>query len=228
MKRKKRRLAKTEWNFWRLHEAPPEEQRFAWVWELDRELGSGNRPYLSLSMATRQKVAQSAEVNRTLRTPVQELSLREFVDSMRAHGMPAFDPFPAHLLVFDWEHFTREQILEAVGKWIDSKPDHTLRSGRLAKSKKGRRESYVHHLIDLAILRLSKAGVTQKKGVESLMHTIPNPIPSSLPDPEKFTPSHWSDAKRQAQQAIFTRKNDLFSVASNIGGNWRDYFVRLP
>jgi hypothetical protein len=244
MKRKKRLLATTEWNFWPLHEAPPEQHRFAWIWELDRDLASGNPPYLSLPNTDRKRHALYLveSLAKMKRRPVVEANLADILRYCYEAGKKGahYDFVPhflggaggsgtTHLLTFNWEHFSREKILEAVGNWIDSKPNYILNEGRLGLAKKtGRPESYVHRLIDLAILRLSQAGVTQKQGVDLLKRTMPNPLPDSLPDPKNFTPSHWSDAKRQAERDIRTRKTELLSVASNIGGNWRDWFVKLP
>jgi hypothetical protein len=84
MKRTKRRPAQAEWDFWPLHDAPSEEQRFALTWELDRALGSKNPPYLSLPKATRRKVTEDiVRMNSEWRTPLRQLPLSRAVGYMQ-------------------------------------------------------------------------------------------------------------------------------------------------
>jgi len=242
MKRTKRRLAKADWNFWPLHNAPPEVQRFALVWEIDRTLGSGNPPYLKLPKVIRKKIVEFIiNVETERRAPLRQLPLSKAVDYMQRmkeasrsdsdeNYMLTGPHTTAHLLQFDWEHFSREEIKEALGKWIDSRPNYILSEGRLAKPKTGRPQNPFPRLVDLAIWRISLAGVTHTEGCMLLATGFPKlaPTDKGLPNPAKISATHWADAKNLAHKAAEARLRDLQSCAHYLGGNWRDHFARIP
>lgn len=228
-----------EWDFWPIHAASPAVLRFVWTYELDRELGSGKAAFLSLPANARKLAAEkiNAKANEG-RQPVRELSFSENVHRLGAdagnwnHLLTGDGT--AHLLAIDWHRYSKREILDAVARWIESKPNYILAEGRGLPDKDGRPEGWFAKLVDLAVWRLSAAGITHSDGVKKLGKSFPTPPPKGFSNPATMSAPHWSDAKRRTRAAIQQRLHDLQGMAANLArlagesADFRDHFSDLP
>lgn len=191
-------MKKLDLTEWRFDQIPDVELEAAWRWEIEREAGSGTKPWLKLTKQSRQMAVKNAGWF-SPSPPVEVQSLDQITEENDAN----LDNLPLSLHGFriDWSRGS-----DAVGRWLmdwaRSKPHEKARQQwPHGKNKGGRRMRVDSWLTDLAIYRLSKSGVTNGQG-----KTLMQPLTKWSDATSKLDRIQWAKAKARTRKQIDAAK----------------------
>lgn len=181
------KLTQAEWAF---HKVPPTERRACWLWEIERARGANEPPWLKLAEERKTIVLKFLERSFYPVMPIlPELAIGrlQFYESGGYHHTT----IGMHVFEIDWSVQTKEELMEAFSRWIDSRPSqHT--PVKWQPYRPGRPRDYGSNLLDLAILRANK----YKPGLALLSPFLSQRKIISM------NPQHWANAKARARVAI--------------------------
>ena len=181
---------------WAFHEIPEAELPIALRWEMEVETGSGQKHWLELPEEKKADLLSYQDFCNAGAKPIREIEMgRGGGDYFQLHDSAhAQTPFQLHAIEINWES-SPTAIKNALAKWVDTKP--TWKARRERKKAKPGPKGHCSSLVDLAVLRASGAGLTQRQGKELLW-----PLFSGTQTEDRTTPSHWADAKKRARESI--------------------------
>jgi hypothetical protein len=240
-------MVREDYDFTAIWDWPKEALNVAWLWELDRELGSGNSPFFPAwqKWASRESKAKP-EPPREQRPMLRAYPLAQAAQCLDKQGWRTHEAHPdyqitgrfapnvytrIHALEIDWRK-TEAQLVEAFRNWLrdgehEFHPDIQMDS----RHTKGKRDTagLRSHLRDLAIYRISEGGRDWKGGMKILdsagmMKGIKGGFISS---------SNWKHAQDRTKKKIrerigwLCRLAKLDAVGGGKEGFWRDHFIRM-
>ena len=143
---------------------PSAERKTAWNWELSRECGECEVPYLQLHQIRRIEMLAAEHAFDEAKHPellaVREIPLGQVKDVIRQDDSYLYRYLEAcqsaHLLRIDWSQ-SKSKIFADFKRWIDSKPVQFLQGeyALLLDETRGKRKDYRAWLRDLGIYRIS-------------------------------------------------------------------------
>ena len=170
-------------------------------WELERELGSGEGPFLCSAYAKKWLLHEKATDTRDTGV-LREIPLSEIEDRWRVsppHSLRAF--------LFDLT-LTERQIVEQFRRW--------LKTGTLLDEyfPRGTRREFdpLATLRKLGVYRLRSAGCPAKEVAALLRNT-------------QKLPPNWARDAREAREAILERRRTMQEEAKAHGTDWRERFT---
>jgi len=185
---------------WAFHKIPPDELRAAWNWEIQRTADGRGESWTKLPPALRRKCVEYCRWDKA--TGLREIALP--VDPCRFDAYE--DPramVSGHLLEIDW-HRSRAEIVRAFEKWLGDRP-----TGR----DNGGPRNPKPWLIDLAIYRASIAGLTRPAALKRLAPLF-QWAGVAQTEANKFSPSHWVDAKRRTADRLTELRKISFRLST--------------
>jgi hypothetical protein len=176
---------------------------------LEIACGSGAKHWLELGDCERAPLLdyqtflkQGAE---PVRSRDERLDRGDVTRHVRLHESAHFaTSIQLHLLEINWDA-PPTAIKKAFADWVDSKP--TWKAERERRKAKPGRKGKLSPLVDLAILRVSGAGITCKEGEKILW-----PLLVKAKAERRAEPSHWADAKRGARAMIEQFRRDTGGI----------------
>ena len=120
-------LKRSDWDFSKLAGLPPLAVSHIYLWELDRELGSGKGPFLdeAANRAFLESLKKSGKRNGRLPSvEVKAKSLRKKGASFAASadcGLPGGPQSTMHVIEIDWRQ-TKKELVAAFANWLDDNP----------------------------------------------------------------------------------------------------------
>ena len=228
-----------DYDFTALADWPKHALNVAWLWKLDRELGSGRGPFYIMWQIHELKhyrdpktPIQPTEMLHSHSLPQVAACCESEKESVFAREKEVRLDFKScgrfggaytriHALEIDWR-LPEKKLVEMFRNWLrhgdhDFRPDMQMDS----RNKKGRRDTAGLHsyLRDLAIYRISVAGFTHKEGLKML----------GL----KMSAQNWERAQRKINKKIRWRIGllcqcaKLEAVGGVKDGFWKDYFIGM-
>ncbi len=209
-------FAEHDWNF---HKIPEDEFRVAWLWELDRTLGSGGTPWLHLPDASKRYIEE--------RLPESDVRVIEEWDLEKAHpevvrvyrscfhGELWRDGYHnLHMLDVDWS-FSETRILERLKRWVRANRAKVPKSRRRENDRGGRKNQYDAWLVDLAMYRAGEAGLKHADAVNRMKPLFEYFTPCGT---GKISQKHWKDPQKRTRERLAVRRAALVEGAKL----WRD------
>lgn len=230
-------LPECEWNFFPLRTATPEEQEYAVRYELDRDLGAVQLPYLLERVSQRKSivpgmrhveilpygarhqepvvVVTSAEIFRRLRWAGQRgATLEDLTEAdIRELLLNRGDSLMEVAVVEIDPRYTRKQRLAALDAALTK-----IQQSERSKKKQGRPIDHYSQLVDLGVFRLAQTGHTNDR-IRNEFKRVLNPPPSTgpaWPFPPQWNAARLADAKRRAEHAL--RHRPLYHKSNPTNG----------
>lgn len=145
--------------------------RWAWMFEVERELNSGNPPFIRRWREAGRPwpfdprsdwAMRKHPLGRFLEKHGKNIDSKSNYVVTRSPGHPYAD---AHIIEIDWSQ-SKEQIVQDFLKWLDDIMDHPPTDYKKTKGRAGRRDSYRSWFNDLSIFRLGDAGYTRREAIK--------------------------------------------------------------
>ena len=183
-----------EWDFSVLENAPRFLIHRALQWELDREIGSGHEPFLKTSECRR--ALSNPDALKGTATGIVELGksntkTRPFEEAI-SFGI-------------DWSQ-PRDELVRQFNNWLDAQESN----GRLqSKPALGNPREAITMLCKISILRLKKAGLSQRLAAET--------FPRNQNYLKSLAKINWTTAAREVGKACKKRENRLKKIVQATG-----------
>jgi hypothetical protein len=203
--------------------------QMAWLWELERELGSRNPPFQTAWREKHEDAIPADERKPAVEfLPFREV-LGEYPDAHEWNYLVGQFPRTIHAVKIDLE-CAKDEIIGDFWQHVEDLKKETGRWCR--KKRKGERKSaglndYSAWFRDLSIYRLSRAGFRSKEQM--------NKLPQKMLGRLTMDFANWNHKRQATQKRIHKHLNDLQAYArivsedGNIKGSphWFDHFIRL-
>jgi hypothetical protein len=191
-------LPKNEWDFSSLFGRKDSALlRAAWLWEIDRQTGTDQPPFLCLPKLKQKELAEMAKPGVTVRSRSARVhpAIKE-----KGRYLLAGPGRTGHYLIINFDGYKFNEIVNAFAKWLNKCQSYLVAEGRMKREKKGRPAEYDSKLRDLGVFRLKKSGCEFEEYKSKKQSRRPQ-------EGERYNPYYlnsqtWHNAHRNAQKEI--------------------------
>ena len=245
---KKSSLAREDYDFTPLANWPKEALNVGWLWELERELGSGRGPFYPAwqkwaSHESKGKPEAPRERPPILRAYPLEQAAR-CLDKQDGRHMEAWPDSAItgtfagrytriHALEIDWEK-TEKQLVEAFRNWLrhgehEFSPDDQFMSRRVKCQRNT--AGFQSWLKELAIYRISVAGFDRKGAGADMLEKV-GMLKTTRSRGELITSANWAHAHKRTLERLneriqYLRQRAMWNFAWLKNESWKDYFTDM-
>ncbi len=207
----KKTLSKDDWNFSPYKKLPKSALSRVFLWELDRELGSGKNSF-NQDTDNRKWLAEVAQGNYE-DLPVANVAAKSglnFKTGKAGSAMESGGNSTLHVLQINW-HCSQQELVEAFAEWIEE--NHDTPYTPFPSNTRGRPRHQFTLLEKISIHRFHQAGYSG--GPKFFRENAKDKYKSGL------RRINWTLAQREVNLHLKRRSKELDRISKAAGKNWK-------
>ncbi len=207
----KKTLSKDDWNFSPYKKLPKSALSRVFLWELDRELGSGKNSF-NQDTDNRKWLAEVAQGNYE-DLPVANVAAKSglnFKTGKAGSAMESGGNSTLHVLQINW-HCSQQELVEAFAEWIEE--NHDTPYTPFPSNTRGRPRHQFTLLEKISIHRFHQVGYSG--GPKFFRENAKDKYKSGL------RRINWTLAQREVNLHLKRRSKELDRISKAAGKNWK-------